>query len=50
MSPLWEVMTHAPGFVPSLFMGLVGFLVWRLHRQRDQWRRRERINRRLSSI
>lgn len=49
MSPLWETMAHAPGFAPSLVVGLVGWLVWRLHRQRDQWRRRERIIKRLSS-
>lgn len=49
MSLLWETMAHAPGFAPHLLVGLVGWLVWRLRRQRDQYRRRERIVKRLSS-
>ncbi len=50
MSPWWEVMAQAAKLAPSLLAVLVGLLAWRLHRQRDQWRRRERIVRRLSSI
>ncbi|MCL6621862.1 MAG: hypothetical protein K6T55_07125 [Syntrophobacterales bacterium] len=50
MSPWWNPLTHTPGIAPSLLLGLVGWLVWRLRRQRDQRRLRQRIVQRLSSV
>lgn len=49
MLPVWENMAHAPALAPAVLVGLVGMLMWRLHRLRDHWRRRERIARRLAS-